>query len=80
MLWATVIWEHIRAIPGALERMTLEALFESIGEIFSDPEFVLFAIVCLLLLWALIAIAKLCLGVVDELVARRSRPGGLGLN
>jgi len=82
MLWAVIIWEHIRAIPGALEQITLEGLFESVGEILSDPESLLPLIVFLLLLWALIAAAKFWVFVLDELFSRNSEPGsnGFGLN
>jgi hypothetical protein len=80
MLWAVIIWEHIRAIPGALEQITLEGLFDSVGEIFNDPESLLPFIVFLLLLWALIAAAKFWVGVITELFSRDSGPRGLGIN
>lgn len=80
MLWAVIIWEHIRAIPGALEQITLEGLFDSIGDIFNDPESLLPFIVFLLVVWALIAIAKFCIGVLDEIFSRKSGASGLGIN
>jgi hypothetical protein len=80
MLWALVIWEHIKAIPAALERITLEGLFDSIGDIFNDPESLLPFIVFLLVVWALIAIAKFWIAVIETLFSRNSGPRGLGLN
>jgi hypothetical protein len=82
MLWAVIIWEHIRAIPGALEQITLEGLFDSVGDILNDPESLLPLIVFLLLLWPLIAAVKFLVAVLDELFSRNSGPGanGPGLN
>ena len=79
MLFIVAIWEFLRTIPGALEKITLEGLFESVGDIFSDPESILPLIVFLLLLWALIAIAKFWVGVIDELLLRRVGSGPRGL-
>jgi hypothetical protein len=75
MLFIVAIWEFLRTIPGALEKITLEGLFESVGDIFSDPESILPLIVFLLLLWVLIAIAKFWVGVIDELLLRRVGSG-----
>jgi hypothetical protein len=82
MLFIVAIWEFLRTIPGALEKMTLEGLSESVGEVFSDPESVFPWIVFLLVLWALIAIAKFWVGVVDELISQKSGTGSnrLGRN
>jgi len=80
MLWATAVWEYLRAIPGLLEKITLDGLLDSVGDIFTDPEIVLPALVILLLLWAVIAIAKFWIAVIETLFSRNSRPCGLGLN
>jgi hypothetical protein len=80
MLLIVAIWEFLRTIPGALEKITLEGLFESIGDIFSDPESVFPLIVFLLVLWALIAIAKFCVGVIDGLLLHRVGSGPSGLD
>jgi hypothetical protein len=43
-----------------------------VGDVLTDPESLLPFVVFLLLLWALIAVAKFLAGVVDELLSRRS--------
>jgi hypothetical protein len=80
MLWATAVWEYLKALPGLLEKITLDGLLDSVGDILTDPEILLPAIAVLLLLWALIAITKFWLSVIETLFSRDSGPRGLGLN
>jgi hypothetical protein len=63
-----------------LEKITLDVLLEVVGEVFTEPEIVFPVIASLLLLWALIAIAKFWIAAIETLFSRNSGPRGLGLN
>jgi len=73
--WTAVNWN-----TQMLEKFTLDMLLEVVGEVITEPEILFPVIACVLLLWALIAIAKLWIAVIETVFSRNSGPRGLGLN
>jgi len=80
--FAAIIWEYLRAIPGALEQFTLQAMGEFLGnwaEVLDEPGVALFLLASLFVLWLAIVIIRQLVRAIASLVSGSSGGGPLSL-
>ena len=70
--FAGIVWEYIKAFPGALEKVSLEGIWsvvlEGWAEGLDDPWFAIFLIVCLFLFWLALFLLRQLVKVVRKSV------------